>query len=78
MNSKHNLIITGYMKFFGYIAYNYPKEIFGKYPILLETLFEALDSNDSNLLPVAIDTLGFIGTTNEGKMCLATLGIAIK
>ncbi|CAG9559691.1 unnamed protein product [Danaus chrysippus] len=73
-NPFGSLLTPGYMKFFGYIAYHYPKEIFGKYPILLETLFEALDSDDSNLLPVAIDTLGFIGTTIEGKMCLATLG----
>lgn len=63
------------MKFFGCIAHHYPKEIFDKYPVLLNTLFDAFDSGDPTVLPVALDTLGFIGTTMEGKLCLAALGI---
>ncbi|CAH2105570.1 unnamed protein product [Euphydryas editha] len=73
-NPFGGLLIPGYMKFFGSIAHYYPKEIFQKYPILVESLFDALNSDDTTILPVALDTLGFIGTTIEGKMCLMALG----
>ncbi|XP_050343371.1 26S proteasome non-ATPase regulatory subunit 5 [Nymphalis io] len=73
-NPFGGLLIPGYMKFFGSIAHYYPNEIFQKYPVLLESLFDALDSKDATILPVALDTLGFIGTTIEGKMCLMALG----
>ncbi|XP_026496816.1 26S proteasome non-ATPase regulatory subunit 5 [Vanessa tameamea] len=73
-NPFGGLLIPGYMKFFGAIAHYYPKEIFQKYPVLLESLFDALDSEDATILPVALDTLGFIGSTIEGKMCLMALG----
>ncbi|CAH0725180.1 unnamed protein product, partial [Brenthis ino] len=73
-NPFGGLLIPGYMKFFGSIAHYYPKEIFQKYPILLESLFDAMSSDDTTILPVALDTLGFIGTTIEGKMCLMALG----
>ena len=62
------------MKFFGSIAHYYPNEIFQKYPILSECLFDAMGSDDITILPIALDTLGFIGTTIEGKMCLMALG----
>lgn len=62
------------MKFFGAIAHYYPNEIFQKYPILVDSLFNALNSDDITILPVALDTLGFIGSTIEGKMCLMALG----
>lgn len=62
------------MKFFGAVAHSYPREILDKYPILVECLFETLDSGDPTTLPVAMDTLGFIGNTIEGKLCLASLG----
>lgn len=62
------------MKFFGCIAHLYPREIFEKYPILLESLFQAFESGDQAILPVALDTLGFIGATIEGKLSLAALG----
>ncbi|XP_045447090.1 26S proteasome non-ATPase regulatory subunit 5 [Melitaea cinxia] len=73
-NAFGGLLIPGYMKFFGAIAHYYPNEIFQKYPILVESLFDALNSDDITILPVALDTLGFIGTTIEGKMCLMALG----
>lgn len=62
------------MKFFGCIAHSYPKEIFEKHSVVFDTLFEAIQSKDPAVLPVALDTLGFIGTTVEGKLCLAALG----
>lgn len=65
---------SGYLKFFGAIAHNYPNEFFERHAVVLSCLFEAFDSRDSSLLPVALDTLGFIGSTIEGKLCLAALG----
>lgn len=62
------------MKFFGCIAHHYPKNIFEKYPILVESLFDIFENNETALLPVALDTLGFIGTNTEGKLCLAAVG----
>ncbi|KAM3967186.1 26S proteasome non-ATPase regulatory subunit 5 [Aphomia sociella] len=73
-NPLGSLLTPGYMKFFGSIAHQYPKEIFDKYPSLLDLLFDAFDSGDQTLLLVALDTLGFIGITIEGKLCLASLG----
>lgn len=52
----------------------YPKEIFEKYPPLLGTLFDAFDSNDPTVVPIALDTLGFVGSTIEGKLSLAAIG----
>ncbi|XP_072940134.1 26S proteasome non-ATPase regulatory subunit 5-like [Epargyreus clarus] len=68
------LLTPGYMKFFGRIAHNYPKEILDKYPVLTDSLFVAIETTDAALLPVALETLGFIGSTAEGKLCLAALG----
>ncbi|KAJ0178734.1 hypothetical protein K1T71_005509 [Dendrolimus kikuchii] len=75
---KHNplgsLLIPGYMKFFGCIAHHYPKNIFDKYPVLLDLLFDGFVCEDQNILLVSLDTLGFIGSTIEGKLCLAAIG----
>ncbi|XP_068631028.1 26S proteasome non-ATPase regulatory subunit 5 [Battus philenor] len=73
-NPLGSLLIPGYIKFFGSIAHHYPKEIFEKFPVLLNSLFDAIESNDQTILPVALDTLGFIGITIEGKLCLAAVG----
>lgn len=62
------------MKFFGCMAHNYPREIFEKNIVMLDSLFNAFESHDQTVLPVALDTLGFIGSTIEGKLCLAALG----
>lgn len=66
------------MKFFGCIAHHYPREIFEKYPVMLNLMFDAFDSINASSLPVALDTLGFIGTTIEGKLSLVALGMQIK
>lgn len=41
---------------------------------MLNLLFHALQSDDPTVLIVALDTLGFIGATIEGKLSLAALG----
>ncbi|CAG9795078.1 unnamed protein product [Diatraea saccharalis] len=68
------LLLPGYMKFIGCIAHYYPRDIFEKYPVLIESMFDILDNGDQSVVPVTLDTFGFIGSTIEGKLCLAALG----
>lgn len=74
LTDNMNIFVSGYMKFFACIAHYYPKNIFEKYPVLLDLLFDSFDSGDQNILPVSLDTLGFIGSTIEGKLCLVAIG----
>ncbi|XP_073943061.1 26S proteasome non-ATPase regulatory subunit 5 isoform X1 [Choristoneura fumiferana] len=73
-NPLCGLTTPGYMKFFGVIAHKYPQEIFTKYPVLLNLMFDTIDSQDQATLPIALDTLAFVGSTIEGKLSLAALG----
>ncbi|CAK1598913.1 unnamed protein product [Parnassius mnemosyne] len=73
-NPLGGLLLPGYIKFFASIAHYYPKEIFEKYPIFLNSLFNAIESGEQTVLPVALDALGFIGITIEGKLCLTAVG----
>ncbi|CAH0407424.1 unnamed protein product [Chilo suppressalis] len=73
-NPCGGLLVPGYLKFFGCIAHFYPRDIFEKYPELVELLFDTLENGDQTVLPVALDTFGFIGRTVEGKLCLAAFG----
>ncbi|XP_004925218.1 26S proteasome non-ATPase regulatory subunit 5 isoform X1 [Bombyx mori] len=68
------ILIPGYMKLFGCIAHYFPKEIIEKYPILLNFLFGLFESGKQAVLPVALDTFGFVGSTTEGKLSLVASG----
>lgn len=63
------------MKLFGCIAHYFPKEIIEKYPILLNFLFGLFESGKQAVLPVALDTFGFVGSTTEGKLSLVASGL---
>ena len=69
-----NLLIPGLMKFFGHVARFRPNEIFSKYPVVVSALFEVLESADQTILASALDTLGHIASTVEGKYALQDLG----
>ncbi|VVD05110.1 unnamed protein product [Leptidea sinapis] len=73
-NQLGGLLTTGYIKFFGCVTYHYSKEVIKEYPMILEYIFESFDSADQSLLPVVLDTLGIIGSTMEGKLCLVAYG----
>ncbi|KAI8424332.1 hypothetical protein MSG28_002875 [Choristoneura fumiferana] len=77
-NPLCGLTTPGYMKFFGVIAHKYPQEIFTKYPVLLNLMFDTIDSQDQATLPIALDTLAFVGSTIEGKLSLAALDIKVR
>lgn len=61
------------MKFFGCVAHYYPKEILDEYPVFIDALFHAFENDDSTIF--SLDTLGFVGTTIEGKLSLAATGL---
>ncbi|XP_012232422.1 26S proteasome non-ATPase regulatory subunit 5 [Linepithema humile] len=69
-----NLLIPGLMKFFGNVARYWPNELFSRYPVIITALFEVIDSGDQNILGPALDTLGFVSASIEGKYALQALG----
>ncbi|XP_043677113.1 26S proteasome non-ATPase regulatory subunit 5 [Vespula pensylvanica] len=73
-NPLSSLLIPGLMKFFGNVARLWPNEIFSKYPIVVSSLFEVLDSENHIILGVALDTLGHVASSVEGKYALQALG----
>ncbi|KZC11496.1 PREDICTED: 26S proteasome non-ATPase regulatory subunit 5 [Dufourea novaeangliae] len=76
-NPLSNLLIPGLMKFFGNVARLWPNEIFSKYPVVVSALFEVIESEDQAILGVALDTLGNVSVTAEGKYALQALGDAM-
>jgi 26S proteasome non-ATPase regulatory subunit 5 len=72
--SLETLFISGLFKFFGNVAQSWPKEVFAEYPNMVTTLFETFDSPDLVLLGVAMETVGYIGTSVEGKYVLERQG----
>ncbi|XP_033327939.2 26S proteasome non-ATPase regulatory subunit 5 [Megalopta genalis] len=76
-NPLSNLLIPGLMRFFGNVARHWPNEIFSKYPVVVSSLFEVIESGDQALLGVALDTLGHVSVSAEGKYVLQALGDAM-
>ncbi|XP_011695433.1 PREDICTED: 26S proteasome non-ATPase regulatory subunit 5 isoform X2 [Wasmannia auropunctata] len=73
-NPLSNLVLPGLMKFFGSIACHWPNEMFSKYPVIVIALFDVIDSGDESLLGPALDTLGFVSESVEGKYALEAVG----
>lgn len=76
-NPLSNLLIPGLMKFFGNVARHWPNEIFSKYPVVVSALFEVIENGDETILGVALDTLGHVSASTEGKYALQALGEAM-
>lgn len=70
------IFVTGLIKFFGNVAQSWPKEVFADYPNMVTTLFEMFDNPDLVLLGVAMETVGYIGTSVEGKYMLESQGVS--
>lgn len=59
--SKHplgSILIPGYMKFFGKIAYSQPQRIILGYPRMVHSLFDCILAGEIGAMPTALDTLG--------------------
>jgi 26S proteasome non-ATPase regulatory subunit 5 len=70
------VFVSGLIKFFGNVTQSWPKEVFAEYPTIVTALFETFDNSDLVLLGVAMETVGYIGTTVEGKYMLESLGMS--
>ncbi|ESP04905.1 hypothetical protein LOTGIDRAFT_211712 [Lottia gigantea] len=68
------LLLPGLVKFFGGMCRVHPKEVCMKFPAFINIVFNNLDSSDISQKNVAIDTIGFLGSTVEGKLTLEKLG----
>ncbi|GLG97513.1 hypothetical protein R5R35_011825 [Gryllus longicercus] len=73
-----SLLLPGLIKFFGNLAQSNPKEFFNEYPRMVAALFETFDTSDMVLLGVAMETIGYIATSVEGKYMLYNLGDLMK
>lgn len=77
MSTWITVFVAGLIKFFGNMAQSWPKEVFAEYPRVVMALFETFDNPDLVLLGVAMETVGYIGTTVEGKYMLESLGMSL-
>lgn len=69
-----SILIPGLMKFFGNVASIHPSKIFKDYPIVINSLFDCLLSEDSRLLKPGYETLGYLASSGDGKIALEASG----
>ncbi|XP_044745627.1 26S proteasome non-ATPase regulatory subunit 5 [Coccinella septempunctata] len=65
----------GILKFFGNIGNCQPNRIIEQYSYVLKKMFENINSSDFSLVGVSLDTIGYIGSTTNGKCALDSMGI---
>jgi 26S proteasome non-ATPase regulatory subunit 5 len=68
------ILIPGLMKFFGNVAAIHPSKIFKDYPIVINSLFDCLLSEDPKLLKPGYETLGHLAEFSDGKISLDNTG----
>ena len=67
-----SLIVPGMLKFLGTFA-QYQPEMLAEYPAFTDTVFHLIQDSDLPLQIVAIETVSYISTGNQGKRTLANL-----
>ncbi|CAJ1070279.1 S proteasome non-ATPase regulatory subunit 5 [Xyrichtys novacula] len=74
-----SLYLPGLVKFFGNLAImDSPQQVCETYPAFLNKVFEMAMDPDPAMIGVALDTLGLLGTTVEGKQVLQKTGEKFK
>ena len=69
------ILFAGLIKFFGCVARIHPKEVMTTNETFVSTVFTNLSSPQSDSMhSLAIQTVGFIGSSVEGKLALEKLG----
>lgn len=64
------------MKFFGNLAVmDSPQQICEHYPAFLQKVFDMAEGHETTMIGVAVDTLGIMGSTVEGKQVLQKTGV---
>ncbi|EHB01839.1 26S proteasome non-ATPase regulatory subunit 5 [Heterocephalus glaber] len=67
--------LPGFVKFFGNLAVmDSPQQICERYPVFVEKVFEMTESQDPTMIGVAVDTIGILGSSVEGKQVLHKIG----
>ncbi|KAK4883481.1 hypothetical protein RN001_006800 [Aquatica leii] len=64
----------GILRFFGHLAHWKPSEAITKHAKIVNRIYTAIQEVDSGVIGVCLDTLGYIGETNDGKFSLETTG----
>ncbi|CAG9822654.1 unnamed protein product [Phaedon cochleariae] len=64
----------GILKFFGNLAQWRPIEMMSKYPKVVDRIYSNVESSDLTVVKVSLDTIGIIGSSNEGKRALLASG----
>ncbi|KAL1131821.1 hypothetical protein AAG570_011433 [Ranatra chinensis] len=67
------IVYPGLLKFFGSVGHEFPDELLNNYPEVIEALLEAVDSEDCVITITALETVGFVATSVEGKALLSKL-----
>ncbi|XP_069025467.1 26S proteasome non-ATPase regulatory subunit 5 [Embiotoca jacksoni] len=74
-----SLYLPGLVKFFGNLAImESPQQVCETYPAFLDKVFEMALDPDPAMIGVALDTLGLLGSTVEGKQILQKTGKKFK
>ncbi|XP_072285447.1 26S proteasome non-ATPase regulatory subunit 5 [Pyxicephalus adspersus] len=69
------LYLPGLVKFFGNLAVmDSPQQICEHYPAFLQKVFDMAEGYETTMIGVAVDTLGILGSTVEGKQVLQKTG----
>ncbi|XP_071485996.1 26S proteasome non-ATPase regulatory subunit 5-like [Diadema antillarum] len=71
---SQDFLIPSIIKFFGCMAHFDPKAIIEKHGAFLQVTFDLLPSNDPSLVGIAVETIGFIGKSADGKQTLNKQG----
>ncbi|XP_027882357.1 26S proteasome non-ATPase regulatory subunit 5 [Xiphophorus couchianus] len=79
MDPFSSLYLPGLVKFFGNLAItDSPQQVCESYPIFLNKVFDMAMDSDPVMIGVALDTLGLLGSTVEGKQVLQKMGENFK
>ncbi|KAM4532309.1 26S proteasome non-ATPase regulatory subunit 5 [Fundulus diaphanus] len=74
-----SLYLPGLVKFFGNLAImDSPQQVCESYPVFLNKVFDMALDPDPVMIGVALDTLGLLGSTVEGKQVLQKTGENFK
>ncbi|XP_015276657.1 PREDICTED: 26S proteasome non-ATPase regulatory subunit 5 [Gekko japonicus] len=67
--------LPGFVKFFGNLAIvDSPEQVCEQYPIFMKKVLSMAEGHDQTMYGVAVDTLGILGSTVEGKLVLQKTG----
>jgi len=69
-----SILVPGLVKFFGNLAHTRPRQIMMEYPTFVSSLANMAESEDPVAQAIALETVGYIGVSLEGKLALAELG----